>query len=83
MQQTAEQALSEYCHQECALYHDEKQIIDSIIHHQISAHGHVNNKIITLRLIEMLETADIAEQQHVLRNALELIMGGADVSAFA
>ncbi|MDW8844964.1 biofilm development regulator YmgB/AriR family protein [Erwinia sp. MMLR14_017] len=70
----AKQAFSGYSGQESGLFHDEKQIAGSIIHHQISTCGHVTNKTITLRLIEMLETADNAEQQHMLRNALELIV---------
>jgi len=75
MQQRVKQAFSGNSGQESDLYQDEKQIIGSIIHYQISTRGHVTNKTITLRLIEMLETADNAEQQHMLRNALELIVG--------
>lgn len=78
MLQSAETAISDYFASQGARFEDEKEIIGTIICQQVSAHGHVTNKIIILQLIHMLEICDNVVQQHVLRSALEIILGRTD-----
>ncbi len=75
MQQSAESAILDYFGSATTQFEDERQIIGAIIRQQVSARGHVNNKIIILRLIEMLESCKDVVQQDILRNALEIVLG--------
>lgn len=58
-----------------ARFEEEVRVIGSIIHHHLMRTGNVTNKDIILSLIGLIEsTTDIA-QQHLLRSAMEIVVG--------